>query len=106
MDGRGSDYVMVQLSKAGQEVAAGADGKGLAIGVGGGNYHFEFKRGEEPQRILKSDFERVLAKQVRVNEKEEAECLFELAPARVKANVPAGSTDKFKLASPAPQDPE
>jgi hypothetical protein len=32
---RGEDFVYVQLSKAGQEVAAGADGKGLVLGLGG-----------------------------------------------------------------------
>jgi hypothetical protein len=63
------------------------DGKGLVLGVGGATYHFEFKRGEDPQRILKSDFERVLSKEVRVISTEKnpegvAECLFELAPSR------------------------
>lgn len=72
----GEDFVMVQLSKRGEEIAGGAP-----IGVGGATYHFEFKPGE-PQRVLKSEFERILSKEVRVNEKEEAECLFELAPKR------------------------
>jgi hypothetical protein len=43
---RGEDFVYVQLSKAGQEVAAGADGKGLVLGLGGADYHVEFKRGD------------------------------------------------------------
>jgi hypothetical protein len=90
---RGEDFVYVQLSKAGQEVAAGADGKGLVLGLGGADYHVEFKRGDRPQRILKSLWLRSLSKEVRVVSTEKnpegvAECLLELSTEKPAVTVP------------------